>query len=101
MNGYSATIVTNAGGMIRAGISRFQLIVMPQNVDSKPGKIRTAPFRQPMYQSGCDPAVTSAGLYGPYSQTGLICISAPISAVMPNTTKKKPPALAVYTGNSG
>ena len=26
---------------------------------------------------------------------------APISAVMPKTTKKKPPALAMYTGVSG
>jgi hypothetical protein len=74
---------------------------MPQKCDSKPGIIRTEPSSQPMYQSGWDPAVTSAGLYGPYNQTGLICISAPIRAVMPNTTKKKPPAFAVYTGHSG
>ena len=48
-----------------------------------------------MYQSGCEPAVTSDGLYGPYSQTGLICSRPPIRAVTPKTMKKKPPALAV------
>ncbi len=68
---------------------------MPQKCDSKPGMIRTEPSSQPMYQSGWEPAVTSDGLYGPYSQTGLICSRAPISAVMPKTTKKKPPALAM------
>ena len=40
------------------------------------------------------PAVTSAGLYGPNTQTGLICNSAPIKVMTPKTMKKKPPALA-------
>ena len=48
-----------------------------------------------MYQSGCDPAVTWPGSYGPYSQIGLICIRPPIRAVTPKTMKKKPPALAM------
>ena len=48
-----------------------------------------------MYQSGCEPAVTGEGSYDPYIQMGLIVKSAPISAVTPNTMKKKPPALAV------
>ena len=47
-----------------------------------------------MYQSGCEPAVTFDGSYGPYIQIGLICSSAPIRAVTPKTMKKKPPALA-------
>ena len=63
--------------------------------------MRTAPSTKPMYQSGCEPAVTSDGLYGPYSQIGLIWSVAPIRAVKPNTTKKKPPALAAYWGSSG
>jgi hypothetical protein len=54
-----------------------------------------------MYQSGCEPAVTSDGLYGPYSQIGLICSVAPIRAVNPKTTMKKPPAFAAYCGSSG
>ena len=49
-----------------------------------------------MYQSGCEPAVTCVGSYGPYSQTGLICSERrPCSAMTPKTRKKKPPALAV------
>ena len=48
-----------------------------------------------MYQSGCEPAVTGDGLYGPYNQIGLIVTRAAISAVMPKTMKKKPPALAM------
>src|SRR5215217_8093187 len=59
-----------------------------------PGMIRMAPSANPMYQSGWDPAVTCAGLYGPKTQTGLICISAPIKVTTPKTMKKKPPALA-------
>src|SRR5215217_7114478 len=88
-----------------------------------PGMIRMAPSANPMYQSGWDPAVTcagaqpawymgfaegairimpgpgwdpaqvTAGLYGPKTQTGLICISAPIKVTTPKTMKKKPPAL--------
>ncbi len=76
--------------------------VNPSRVNSKkPGVRRTAPSRKPMYQSGCEPAVTGEGSYDPYIQMGLIVKRAPISAVTPNTMKKKPPALAVYTGYSG
>ena len=65
------------------------------------GMIRIAPSTKPMYQSGCEPAVTWAGLYGPNTHTGLICISPPIRVITPKTMKKKPPALAAYTGNTG
>ena len=33
-----------------------------------------------MYQSGCEPEDTCAGLYGPNSQTGLICARPPSAA---------------------
>src|ERR671911_754132 len=66
-----------------------------------PGMIRMAPSAKPMYQSGCEPADTCAGLYGPTTHTGLICISAPIRVTTPKTMKKKPPALAAYTGKTG
>ena len=39
-------------------------VVLPM-WDSQFGMIRIAPSTKPMYQSGCEPAVTSAGLYGP------------------------------------
>ena len=82
-------------GTINAGIKMFQLRVCPRILDSQFGVRRTAPSSQPMYQSGCEPAVTCDGVYGPYSQTGLMVTSAEISTVMPNTTKKKPPAFAM------
>ena len=59
------------------------------------GIMRSAPSSQPMYQSGCEPAVIWVGVYGPNIHTGLIVAIAPSSTVMPKTTKKKPPALAV------
>jgi len=68
---------------------------------SQPGMIRSRPSAMPMYQSGCEPAVTSAGLYGPNRQTGLMVIRPPIRATRPNTMKKNPPALAAYTGIIG
>jgi hypothetical protein len=59
------------------------------------------PSSQPMYQSGWVPAVTWDGSYGPQNHTGLIWMKADIRTMTPETTKKKPPALAVYTGSSG
>ena len=40
------------------------------------GISRIAPSAKPMYQSGCEPAVTGEGSYGPYIQIGLIVTSA-------------------------
>ena len=48
--------------MICPGIMTFQLIVTPKISVSQPGKMRSSPSARPMYQSGCEPAVTSAGL---------------------------------------
>src|SRR3954462_14820953 len=94
-------MVTRAG-TINAGMMMLNEKVKPSSVNSKnPGVMRTAPSSQPMYQSGCDPAVTGEGSYDPYIQIGLIVKSAPIRAVTPNTMKKNPPAFAAYTGYSG
>src|SRR4051795_3849165 len=88
--------------MISAGMRMFKDRVYPSSVTSKkPGVRRTAPSSHPMYQSGWDPAVTGEGSYEPYIQTGLMVNRAPMSAVTPNTMKKKPPAFAAYTGYSG
>ena len=57
--------------------------------------MRTKPSSQPIYQSGCEPAVTCPGVYGPYNQSGLIDATAPKNAVTPNTIKKNPPAFAI------
>src|SRR5690606_25964102 len=88
-------------GRIRIGSRMFQEMLTPQKDDSQPGMIRRAPSGQPMYQSGCDPAVTFEGSYGPYFHRGLIVIRPPMRAVAPKTMKKKPPALAAYTGSIG
>ena len=45
----------------------FQPMVMPQIWVSQGGMIRKAPSSHPMYQSGCEPAVTCPGSYGPYT----------------------------------
>ena len=73
----------------------FQAMRVPETLISQSGIIRSAPSRKPMYQSGWEPAVTSDGSYGPYSQIGLIWAMPPSSAQTPKTRKKKPPALAM------
>ncbi len=55
---------------------------------------RVEPSRKPTYQSGCEPAVTCEGSYGPYIQTGLIWARPPSAARTAKTRKKNPPALA-------
>ncbi len=76
-------------------MATFQDHVVPQIWVSQFGMIRMPPSTKPMYQSGCDPAVIMAGLYGPYVHTGLICMKPPIRVITPKTMKKKPPALAM------
>ena len=76
-------------------MATFHDQVVPPMCDSQLGMIRIAPSTKPMYQSGCEPAETSAGLYGPYDQIGLICMSPPMRTRTPKTMKKNPPALAM------
>jgi hypothetical protein len=54
-----------------------------------------------MYQSGCVPAETGEGSYGPYTQIGLIVTVAATSTMTPKMMKKKPPAFAANTGMIG
>ena len=51
------------------------------------------------YQSGWLADETTAALYGPNSQIGLIWKMPPSSAIMPKTIMKKPPALTENAGN--
>src|SRR5699024_6868226 len=56
------------------------------------GQIRRMPSAQAMYQSGCDPAETIDGMYGPTVQTGLIWTTPDINAVKPvNSANQAPP----------
>ena len=83
------------------GMRTFQDSVKPHRWVSQLGIIRRPPSSQPTYQSGWASALTWAGLYGPTSQTGLMVMVADISTMTPLTAKKKPPALATYTGKNG
>ena len=47
--------------MISDGIRTFQASVWPQALISQLGMSRSAPSSQPMYQSGCEPAVIWSG----------------------------------------
>ena len=66
---------------------------------SHPGMMRNAPSSQPMYQSGCDAADTSAGLNGPNTQIGLICTSPPRKHNTAAVRKKRPSAFDAYDGH--
>src|SRR3981189_1021593 len=68
-------------------------------VKSQAGIRRVEPSRNMTYQSGWLPADTTAAVYGPNSQIGLIWMRPPITAITPNTIMKKPPALAAKPGN--
>ena len=61
-NGSISRIVNISPGSTMIGRKTFQLSVKPNRWVSQPGMIRSAPSGQPMYQSGWEPAVTSAGL---------------------------------------
>ena len=93
--------MVNRPGSTIAGMMMFQEIGIPKNQVSQFGMMRRAPSRKPMYQSGWEPALTWSGVKGPKTQIGLRVTRPPMRAMMPKTTKKKPPALAMYTGISG
>ena len=61
MNGRIISSRNITTGRIRIGSITFQLIVTPKIWVSQPGMMRRAPSGQPMYQSGCEPAVTFEG----------------------------------------
>ena len=69
-------------------------ISKPKARISQPGMRRSAPSSQPMYQSGCEAELTSAGSNGPYSQIGLICARPPSAASTRRGRKNRPTALA-------
>src|SRR5689334_21376679 len=91
----SATVGQNSGGSV---------YVCPGNSGKRAshgGIRRVEPSRNITYQSGWLAADTTAALYGPNSQIGLIWKNPPSAAMMPNTIMKKPPAFAAKPGNMG
>src|ERR1700759_652455 len=73
-------------------------ISWPKERNSQCGQSRTDQSSHPRYQSGWDPADTVYGVYGPYSQTGLIWNRPPKRKITPLTIMKSPVALAAYCG---
>jgi hypothetical protein len=54
-----------------------------------------------MYQSGWVAAEIASGLYGPYSQTGLICANAPSTTRPPKMKKNQACPLSRKYGHNG
>src|ERR1700722_19337531 len=88
-------------GRITAGTKTSNGMVWPQLWNDHDGHIRSAPSRNPMYQSGWTAYEMRAASYGPNCQIGFTYATAPSSAVMPPTMNKKPVVLAMKTGNIG
>src|ERR1041385_1286218 len=84
----STTVGQNSGGM-----------VLPKARNSHGGMRRVEPSRNMTYQSGWEPAETTAALYGPNSQIGLIWKRPPSIATIAKQIMKKPPALTENAGN--
>src|SRR2546430_3287103 len=88
----STTVGQNKGGIVYPCPNRW-------NRSSQAGIRRGEPSRNIMYQSGWLAAETTAALYGPKSQIGLIWNRPPTNAIIANTIMKKPPPLAAKPGN--
>ena len=52
-----------------------------------------------MYQSGWAPVDTALGVYGPYSQIGLICARPPSATRTPATRNNRPTERSAYVGH--
>ena len=88
-------------GSSTAGMKTFHTNVWPATFVTIPGMIRREPSMKPMYQSGWELAESMAGLYGPYSQIGLIWATVAKVAITPKTKKNSAPVLTMNTGYSG
>jgi len=69
------------------GISTDRDSVCPRKLISQAGMTRSAPSRMPRYQSGWLAEETASGVYGPYSQIGLICANVASTASVPKMKK--------------
>ncbi len=62
---------------------------------------RSAPSRMPRYQSGWLAEEIASGLYGPYSQIGLICATVASTASAPKMKKNHAVPLIRKNGQNG
>ena len=80
MNGYAAGQGEQDARAARPSARTAAARCGRHSLISQDGNRRVEPSRNIMYQSGCEPDDTCAGLYGPNSQTGLICAKPPSAA---------------------
>src|SRR3974390_2908867 len=69
------------------GMSTLSDSVCPRKFHSQAGIMRSEPSRMPMYQSGCEADEIATGVYGPYSQIGLIVANVASTAHAPKMKK--------------
>jgi hypothetical protein len=82
-------------------MSTLKVTVCPRKFTSQPGMIRTAPSRMPGYQSGWEAEEMASGVYGPYSQTGLICANVDSRTRAPKMKKNQACPLSRKYGQNG
>src|ERR1700757_3644667 len=100
-NGQNPAPVKMMPNGIAAGISALKLIVCQRKFHSQAGITRSAPSRMPRYQSGCEADEICTGLYGPYSQTGLIWAKVARTASAAKMKKNHAVPLAIKYGKKG
>src|SRR6266849_6935364 len=83
------------------GMSTLSESVCPRKLISQAGIIRSEPSRMPIYQSGWDADEICIGLYGPYSQIGLIWANVASSTSAAKMKKNHAPPLATKYGKNG
>src|SRR5579863_3869590 len=83
------------------GISTLSESVCPRRLYSQAGIMRSAPSKMPMYQSGWEADEMATGVYGPYSQIGLIWANVARKAHAPKMKKNHAPPLAMKYGKNG
>ena len=100
-NGHSAAPpkITPSGTM--NGMSTLRVTVCPRKFSSQGGMMRSAPSKMPRYQSGWDAEEIASGVYGPYSQTGLICANVDSATRAPKMKKNHAWPLSRKYGQNG
>ncbi len=86
-------------GINTAENTRLLIMKRPMRI-SHGGNRRSAPSRNPMYQSGWENDVAEPVSYGPYSQMALTWNSAPITVITPATRNSSPVDLMANPGHT-
>src|SRR5215831_15904165 len=100
-NGHSAAPVKMIPSGSANGMSTDSDSVCPRKLISQEGMMRSEPSRMPMYQSGWDAEEIASGVYGPYSQIGLICANVESTTRTPKMKKNHACPLSRKYGQNG